>query len=82
MSANKAKLAALTVKKAAKLKVNFCLLRFRNIFPPNYVQAAIQQYQTELVKPENGTSDLSTWNIAGKYTDGELMKSKYGLNVH
>jgi hypothetical protein len=70
--------AALTVNCAQKLKVDFCLLICRNIFPPNLVQAAIQQYQTELVKPENGTADLSTWNISGRYTDGEIIGSKHG----
>lgn len=47
---------------------SFC----RNIFPPNLVQAAIQQYQTVLQPPENSTNtDISDWKITGQYTDGE-----------
>jgi Na+/H+-dicarboxylate symporter len=40
----------------------------RNIFPPNLVQAAIQQYQTVLVN--NSNPDMSQWKITGAYTDG------------
>lgn len=40
----------------------------RNVFPPNLVQAALQQYQTVLVN--NSEADLSQWKITGTYTDG------------
>jgi len=46
----------------------------RNIFPPNLVQATLQQYQTVLVPPKpdenNVTSDISEWKITGQFTDG------------
>jgi Na+/H+-dicarboxylate symporter len=45
----------------------------RNIFPPNIVQASLQQYQTVLTKPENGTDDLYTWKVSGHYSDGMLI---------
>lgn len=52
---------------------------FRNIFPPNLVQATIQQSQTVLTPPtgDGSTPDNSTieeilkWNISEKYIDGE-----------
>lgn len=44
----------------------------RNIFPPNLVQACLQQYQTVLKKPVNGTDDLYTWKVSGQYTDGNI----------
>ncbi|CRL04220.1 CLUMA_CG017325, isoform A [Clunio marinus] len=40
----------------------------RNIFPPNLVQATIQQYQTEL--QNNSKPDMSDWDIKGRFTDG------------
>lgn len=43
-------------------------LYYRNIFPPNLVQATLQQYQTVLVN--NSDSDMSNWKITGQYTDG------------
>lgn len=44
----------------------------RNMFPPNLVQACLEQYQTVLTPPkDNPTSmDLDTWSVGGKYTDG------------
>lgn len=55
--------------------VSFSLCR--NIFPPNLVQATIQQYQTELVPPVNATKlemlDMSDWKIGGKFTDGKKV---------
>lgn len=44
----------------------FCVNR--NIFPPNLVQAALQQYQTVLVN--NSQPEMSKWKITGTYTDG------------
>ncbi|XP_055691388.1 excitatory amino acid transporter 1-like [Lutzomyia longipalpis] len=45
----------------------------RNLFPPNYVQAAIQQYQTELIPPnENDTEaleNINLWKIEGVFTN-------------
>lgn len=40
----------------------------RNIFPPNLVQACLQQYQTNLVN--NSSPDINEWKITGKYVDG------------
>ncbi|XP_055705854.1 excitatory amino acid transporter 3-like [Phlebotomus papatasi] len=41
----------------------------RNLFPPNYVQATLQQYQTELIPPsENDTEalmDINLWKVHG-----------------
>lgn len=47
----------------------------RNIFPPNLVQATIQQYQTVLTPPaENASSiDMSEWKITGQYTEGKRI---------
>uniref|UniRef100_A0A1L8DEQ5 Amino acid transporter n=1 Tax=Nyssomyia neivai TaxID=330878 RepID=A0A1L8DEQ5_9DIPT len=46
----------------------------RNLFPPNYVQATIQQYQTDLVPPpENDTEalqDIYLWEVRGIFTNG------------
>lgn len=44
----------------------------RNIFPPNLVQACIQQQQTVLTPPENNPSEESPikWDISHRYVDG------------
>lgn len=45
----------------------------RNMFPPNLIQACIQQYRTVLTYEENSTADIKnllTWKIEGEYTDG------------
>lgn len=55
----------------------------RNIFPPNLVQATIQQYQTVLkpLSQEEATEqnvaidDMTFWKITGQYTDGRLKKA-------
>ncbi|CAO1388939.1 unnamed protein product [Diamesa tonsa] len=44
----------------------------RNVFPPNLVQATLQQYQTVLIPPgENGTLDMYKWKVDpnGSYND-------------
>lgn len=52
--------------------VSFSLCR--NIFPPNLVQAAIFQQQTELKTPVNANeTDMSKWPIkTGNFVDGEF----------
>ncbi|XP_055537864.1 excitatory amino acid transporter 3-like [Wyeomyia smithii] len=44
----------------------------RNMFPPNLVQACLQQFQTVLVPPKHNPheQDLNLWSVSGKYTDG------------
>lgn len=44
----------------------------RNIFPPNVVQACLQQYQTVLTPPKAHATetDLEKWDISGRFTDG------------
>lgn len=44
----------------------------RNIFPPNVVQACLQQYQTVLTAPKANPNEtnLEKWDIGGRYTDG------------
>ncbi|XP_055599638.1 excitatory amino acid transporter 1-like [Uranotaenia lowii] len=44
----------------------------RNIFPPNVVQACLQQYQTVLTPPKNNPeeTDLEKWAISGHFVDG------------
>lgn len=44
----------------------------RNIFPPNLVQACVQQYQTVLTPPKDhpDETDLDKWDIAGRFADG------------
>lgn len=47
---------------------------FRNIFPPNLVQATLETYQTQLTAPENVTGvPVSDWKISGKYITGTNM---------
>jgi len=47
----------------------------RNLFPPNLVQATIQQYRTVLTYPgdvkqgDRDPANLYTWKIGGEYTD-------------
>lgn len=48
--------------------LNLLFYHYRNIFPPNLVQATLQQYQTVLVN--NSDPDMSNWKITGQYTDG------------
>ncbi|XP_055617926.1 excitatory amino acid transporter 3-like [Toxorhynchites rutilus septentrionalis] len=47
----------------------------RNIFPPNLVQACIQQQQTVLTPPESNPSEenLIKWDISHRYVDGTNM---------
>lgn len=44
----------------------------RNIFPPNLVQACIEQYQTVLTPPKDhpDETDLNKWNIDDRFVDG------------
>lgn len=44
----------------------------RNMFPPNLVQACLQQYQTVLTPPKSNPaeSDLLLWSVGGKFVDG------------
>lgn len=45
----------------------------RNMFPPNLIQACIQQYRTVLTYEDNSTSDIKnllTWRIDHEYADG------------
>ncbi|XP_039444117.1 excitatory amino acid transporter-like [Culex pipiens pallens] len=44
----------------------------RNIFPPNLVQACLQQYQTVLSPPKANPSeqDLDLWDISSRFVDG------------
>ncbi|ETN62843.1 glutamate transporter [Anopheles darlingi] len=44
----------------------------RNMFPPNLVQACIEQYQTVLTPPENNPTepDIYEWTVGGRYSDG------------
>ncbi|XP_065089341.1 excitatory amino acid transporter 3-like [Ochlerotatus camptorhynchus] len=44
----------------------------RNIFPPNLVQACVEQYQTVLTPPKDhpDETDLDKWNINGRFVDG------------
>lgn len=44
----------------------------RNMFPPNLVQACLQQYQTVLTPPKTNPneSDLVLWSVGGKFVDG------------
>ncbi|XP_059622963.1 excitatory amino acid transporter 3-like [Phlebotomus argentipes] len=45
----------------------------RNLFPPNYIQACLQQYQTHLIPPsENDTealADINLWKLQGVFID-------------
>ncbi|XP_065166477.1 excitatory amino acid transporter 1-like [Atheta coriaria] len=43
---------------------------FRNMFPPNLVQACIQQYRTLLLAPLKGTGDIHTWTMSHEYVSG------------
>nr|XP_029717891.1 excitatory amino acid transporter 3-like [Aedes albopictus]XP_029717892.1 excitatory amino acid transporter 3-like [Aedes albopictus]XP_029717893.1 excitatory amino acid transporter 3-like [Aedes albopictus]XP_029717894.1 excitatory amino acid transporter 3-like [Aedes albopictus] len=44
----------------------------RNMFPPNLVQACLQQYQTVLTPPKSNPAetDLLLWSVGGKFVDG------------
>ncbi|XP_055684678.1 excitatory amino acid transporter 3-like [Lutzomyia longipalpis] len=46
----------------------------RNLFPPNYVQATLQQYQTELIPPHESNLDamdnINLWKVDGSFVDG------------
>ncbi len=52
----------------------------RNLFPPNLIQATIQQYRTVLIYPGEAVfndsgqlrspEDLYTWKITGEFTNG------------
>ncbi|XP_053698692.1 excitatory amino acid transporter 3-like [Sabethes cyaneus] len=44
----------------------------RNMFPPNLVQACLQQFQTILIPPKSNPNelDLNLWSVSGKYSDG------------
>ncbi|XP_055586752.1 excitatory amino acid transporter 3-like [Uranotaenia lowii] len=44
----------------------------RNMFPPNLVQACLQQYQTVLTPPKSNPNepDISLWTVGGKFNDG------------
>ncbi|EAT34674.1 AAEL013111-PA [Aedes aegypti] len=44
----------------------------RNMFPPNLVQACLQQYQTVLTPPKSNPveTDLILWSVGGKFVDG------------
>lgn len=44
----------------------------RNMFPPNLVQACLQQYQTVLTPPKTNPTepDLNLWTVGGKFVDG------------
>lgn len=56
------------------LKIKQQKKMFRNIFPPNLVQATLQTYQTQLTAPENNTdAPVNEWKISGKYVDGTNM---------
>nr|XP_019563270.2 excitatory amino acid transporter 3-like [Aedes albopictus] len=58
--------------KANITTVDTLLDLIRNIFPPNVVQACLQQYQTVLTAPKANPNetDLEKWDIGGRYTDG------------
>ncbi|XP_055616647.1 excitatory amino acid transporter 3-like [Toxorhynchites rutilus septentrionalis] len=44
----------------------------RNMFPPNLVQACLQQYQTVLTPPKTNPDepDLTLWTVGGKFSEG------------
>lgn len=54
--------------RSSSLNLNF-ISPFRNMFPPNIVQACIQQYQTVLSPPASNPSesDLAKWHIGSEY---------------
>ena len=42
------------------------------MFPPNLVQACLQQQQTILKEPVPTTDDLSKWNVTFAFSEGEI----------
>lgn len=43
------------------------------MFPPNLVQACLQQQQTILKEPTPPTDDLNKWNVTFAFTEGEIL---------
>ncbi|KAF5303356.1 hypothetical protein FQR65_LT08269 [Abscondita terminalis] len=42
----------------------------RNLFPPNLVQACIEQTRTVLLPPPEGSKDINSWKIQSENADG------------